>query len=371
MHKIKIRPHGRIFIPTVNLFSLRREPMATITKQGKGYKITVSCGYDIKGRQLRQHTIWIPPVGITEKQLQKELNRHAVLFEEKVKMTSGPDGNIRLIDFTHIFIEKYARSALKAKTLFGYEQSLAVINQALGHIRLKDLKPGHIASFYGNLQEAGVRARTLSKCKIDFSLWLQSNKITMVSMAEKTGLSISVFKKLKKGEPILEVCAKNIAATMGCKYEEVFDCQRDMAPLSPGTIHTYHRILSAVLFRAVKWGYIPSNPASRADLPSLSNRKAKYLDEPDAHRLLELLHDEPIKWRTIITFDLLSGLRRGELAGLRWEDVDFDNHTIMISQTSNYVPGRGVYIDTPKTTTSKRPLRLSQTAFSLLSEYRR
>lgn len=190
-------------------------------------------------------------------------------------------------------------------------------------------------------------------------------------MAEKTGLSISVFKKLKKGEPILEVCAKNIAATMGCKYEEVFDCQRDMAPLSPGTIHTYHRILSAVLFRAVKWGYIPSNPASRADLPSLSNRKAKYLDEPDAHRLLELLHDEPIKWRTIITFDLLSGLRRGELAGLRWEDVDFDNHTIMISQTSNYVPGRGVYIDTPKTTTSKRPLRLSQTAFSLLSEYRR
>ena len=125
-----------------------------------------------------------------------------------------------------------------------------------------------------------------------------------------------------------------------------------------------------LLFRAVKWDYIAANPAARADLPSIANRKAAYLDEPDARRLLELLHDEPIRWRTMITFDLLSGLRRGELLGLRWSDIDMEAQTIMINQTSNYLPGHGIYVGTPKTSTSNRPLRLSKSAFVLLMEYK-
>lgn len=135
--------------------------------------------------------------------------------------------------------------------------------------------------------------------------------------------------------------------------------------------HPRYRVLSAVLHRAVKLGYIKENPASCADLPSIANRHAAYLDEPDVYRLLELLKDEPIKWRTIVTFDLFSGLRRGELAGLCWQDVNFDDHTIIIRQTSNYLPGKGIYVDTPKTATSSRPLKLNSSVFLLLLEYKR
>ena len=71
-------------------------------------------------------------------------------------------------------------------------------------------------------------------------------------------------------------------------------------------------------------------------------------------------------WRTIITFDLLSGLRRAELLGLRWCDVDLDARLVHIRQTWNYVPGEGCYLDTPKTEGSERPLRISQTAALLL-----
>ena len=75
---------------------------------------------------------------------------------------------------------------------------------------------------------------------------------------------------------------------------------------------------------------------------------------------------EPIVWRAIITFDLLSGLRRPELLGLRWCDVDFDNWVLLIRQTWNYVPGVGCYIDTPKTEGSERFLKISRTAIDLL-----
>ena len=160
--------------------------------------------------------------------------------------------------------------------------------------------------------------------------------------------------------------AKAFTEALGLTYDDFFTTQKDDSPLKPGTIHTYHRVLSAVLHRAVKWKYIDSNPAERADLPSLAHRRAKYLDEADARRLLELLQEEPIFWRAIVTFDLLSGLRRAEILGLRWCDVDLDSRLLRIRQTWNYVPGIGCYIDTPKSEGSERILKISQTAVLLL-----
>lgn len=344
--------------------------MASIKKQGKGYKITVSKGYDINGKQLREYMTWVPPAGMTPKQAEKEVKRQAVLFEEQVQCNTTHDGNMRLVDFTELFLKDYAYPTLKVRTAFGYEEKMQRVNQGLGHIKLKDLKPGHIASFYANLQEEGMRCQRLARYKGDFAAWMKEKRTTMAALARDTGLSIWTFKQLKAGSNIALASAERFAQFQGVPFADLFTPVRDMTPLRPGTIHTYHRTLSAVLYRAVKWGYIKSNPASCMDLPSLANRKAKYLDEPDARRLLELLQDEPIKWRALITFDLLSGLRRGEILGLRWEDVDMDAQTIVISQTSNYIPTKGVYTDSPKSATSNRPLKLSRSAFLLLLEYK-
>lgn len=345
--------------------------MASIKKQGKGYKITVSKGYDIAGKQLREYMTWVPPSGMTEKQAEKEVKRQAVLFEEQVACNTTHDGNMRLVDFTALFLKDYAYPTLKVRTAFGYEDKMKRVNQALGHIKLKELKPGHIASFYANLQEEGMRCLRLAEYKGNFAAWMKERHTTMTALARDTGLSLWTFKQLRVGKPIAMASAEQIAAFLEKPFDDLFTAVRDLTPLKPGTIHTYHRTLSAVLYRAVKWGYIKSNPAACMDLPSLKNRKAKYLDEPDARRLLELLQAEPVKWRAIITFDLLSGLRRGEILGLRWDDVDLDAQTITIAQTSNYIPTKGVYTDTPKTATSNRPLKLSRSAFLLLLEYKR
>lgn len=140
--------------------------------------------------------------------------------------------------------------------------------------------------------------------------------------------------------------------------------------LNANTVRGYHQLISSILSKAVKWGYIPFNPATNAELPKLKPAEAVHLDEADARKLLTLLQNEPIRYRAPITFDLLSGLRRGELLGLRWTDIDFNSETITIAQTSGYVAGTGIYVDTPKNKTSSRPLKLSRTAFMLLEEYR-
>lgn len=56
--------------------------MATIRKRGKSYQIRVSCGYDTNGNQVEQSMTWRPDPKMTPKQIEKELNRQAVMFEE-------------------------------------------------------------------------------------------------------------------------------------------------------------------------------------------------------------------------------------------------------------------------------------------------
>ena len=56
--------------------------MANIRKRGRLYQIRVSCGYDTNGHQVEQSMTWKPEPGMTERQIEKELNRVAVKFEE-------------------------------------------------------------------------------------------------------------------------------------------------------------------------------------------------------------------------------------------------------------------------------------------------
>ena len=82
--------------------------MATIKQRGDSYKITVSCGYDLNGKQIRRHLTWTPEPGMTKRQLQKELDRQAVLFEEKCRNGQVLDGNIKFAEFAEKWFTDYA-----------------------------------------------------------------------------------------------------------------------------------------------------------------------------------------------------------------------------------------------------------------------
>ena len=346
--------------------------MATVEKRGKGYRITIAAGIDLNGKQIRHRFSWTPDEKMTPRQIEKELNRQVIRFEEQVKTgSSALDGSVRFVDFAERYMRDYGRLQLKPTTLSNYERNLVRINQAIGHIRLKDLTPMHIQAFYRNLQEEGIRQHTTAVATPALTEWISQQPISKSAFARKADITHQTVGQALKGNAINLASAEKIAAVIGLEITELFTINEDTAPLAPATIHSYHRTISSILERAVKWKCIPSNPAERADLPSLAGHKARYLDEPGAKRMLQLLQEEPIKWRAPIIFDLLSGLRRAELLGLRWQDVNLDDGVVHIVQTSNYVAGRGVYISTPKTEDSDRYLRVSRTAILILLEYKR
>jgi len=86
--------------------------------------------------------------------------------------------------------------------------------------------------------------------------------------------------------------------------------------------------------------------------------------------LLELLKQEDIRYHTMIALLVLTGCRRGELLGLQWEDIDWENKTIRIVRSSQYIGG-GTYITKePKTAAGKRVFTIPESAITLLKKYR-
>lgn len=345
--------------------------MATVEKRGKGYRITVAAGIGLDGRQIRRRTVWTPDPKLTPRQVEKELARQVVKFEEEVAATGGTDGgNIRFADFTARYMEEYGKLYLKPTTLANYQGCLGRINAAIGHLRLKEITPLHIQAFYRNLQEEGVRQRATATALPALAAWMEGQQLTQAALAARAGVSRPTVRQALSGRHVSLGSAGKLAAAAGQPLTTLFAVHKETAPLAASTVHAYHRVLSSIFRRAVRWRCIARNPVEGAELPSLSGHTARYLDTPDAHRMLQLLLSEPIKWAAPAIFDLLSGLRRAELLGLRWQDVDFSTGTLHIVQSWNYVPAVGTYVSTPKTEDSARCLRVSTAALTILRTYR-
>lgn len=106
--------------------------------------------------------------------------------------------------------------------------------------------------------------------------------------------------------------------------------KRTGGKLSNKTILRYHRFISIVLTQAVKEGLIPFNPASRAEPPKVEKKEPNYIQSSTIPLIFDALKTEPLKWQVLVQLLLVSGCRRGEVLGLKWENVDFDNARIYI-----------------------------------------
>ena len=144
-------------------------------------------------------------------------------------------------------------------------------------------------------------------------------------------------------------------------------------PLSGKTILEHHRLLRAMLHKAVYWQLIVANPAERVQPPKARKPKRSSYDDEQTKILLEnleLLTSEDTKYKVAIILTVFTGVRLGELMGLEWQDVDFKNGIISINRSSQYLSDMGVFTKVPKTESSIREIAIPEFIISLLEEYK-
>ena len=116
--------------------------------------------------------------------------------------------------------------------------------------------------------------------------------------------------------------------------------------------------------------YIWDNPCKRVTVPKGEKKEKDIYTLEEVAQLFQLLETAPLKYRTFFTLAIYSGFRRGEMLGLEWKDIDWDNCVISVRRTSNYTASKGIYTDTTKTKKSQRSLKFPQSVMDLLREYK-
>ena len=129
--------------------------MANIRKRGNSYQIRVGVGYKPDGTQISRSMTWSPAPGMSERQIEKELNRQAVIFEEECKSRSA-GGMVKFEIFAEEWFSEYAKPNLRNTTFnFLYDQRLRVY-RAIGDTSMEKITVRQLQEFINSLSKDGA-----------------------------------------------------------------------------------------------------------------------------------------------------------------------------------------------------------------------
>lgn len=291
-----------------------------VSKKGYiSYLIRVSLGYK-NNQQIIKSMTYKPEKGMKPKAIEKELNRQAVLFEEKAKQ-----------DY-----ETQLQHEAEQQELDNNETEYAK-----KHTTFCELAKEWIA-----LQEISKELKNSSLLKMKSCQERTYNAIGDILVSKLTYRKIQAFISSLAQDGINQKTGKG---------------------LSMKTQKHYLTFISDVMLYAKKCGIVVENPCRDITFTKSPQKEKEVYSLEEAKKLLALIDEKaPLKYKLFFNLLAYSGMRRGEALGLEYKDINFETSVLSIYRTSNYHQGYGVYTDTPKTKSSYRSLYIQPKIVGLI-----
>ena len=135
------------------------------------------------------------------------------------------------------------------------------------------------------------------------------------------------------------------------------------------TVQVIHMVMHAVLKQAVREGILGRNPADAVERPKVEVVERKILTEEQAQHLI--IATTGTRYGTLIYLALMTGMREGELLGLKWSDVDWTKGQLYVQRQLQVMKVDGSVLVPPKTKAGKRHLKLGQGTLDRLALHRK
>ncbi len=287
-------------------------------------RIVVSCGYLPNGKKDRRFKTITFPDGMKQKQREKEAQKQAVLFEQQIENGTYLDGEkITFGEFCEKWLNDYAEKQLAPATLKDYRSRIKHrLIPALGHLKMAKVQPHHLLTFYNNLGEAGISKAVYYKPT--------EACVTLIANTSSADISVSfkTWQRLKDGRQTTQAVADKLTAHF--KRKDLFTVKK--AVLSSKTIKHHHDLICSILSTAVSWNVITANPAERVTAPKAPKSKPQYYDDENLAKLLTRLKGEPLTYQAVTFLAVDTGMRSGELAGLKWADINFEQSKLSVNK---------------------------------------
>lgn len=303
-------------------------------KQGEiiSYQIKVSRGRDkITGKQLTPYTMtYTPPDGWSKKAIERDLIKTMGEFE----------------------------SACNRGEILTKEEQKAAAIQAKEEERRRALEEEK-EPYFSELVEQFLKQREETAAKTTLRCYSYS---------------------LNRPEEYFKGCkVKKITPTMVRKFFAYLrtDAKNQLTGenLQIHTIQHDYNVLNTLFEFAVDMEYIPVSPMRNIKMPVSSKDERQkepiVYDEKQVAYIMRCLEKEPLMWHCLVLFLIFSGCRRGEAAGLKWSDIDFNECKIEIQRNRVYTEKTGVYTATPKSGKARTIYINAPELFALLKKWRK
>ena len=286
-----------------------------VGKKGKifSYRFTAYLGRDANGKQIRRYRTWDVPNGLSPVRAERAAQRAADEWEENLKF--GP---------------------LEA--------------------------------------EAPIAAPPPRYDFTDFvnNIWLPlqvqngSNKPITVSFYRNNAKRLTAYFKGRFLHEITSIDIQRYLTYLRTDYRSAKG-----KPLASKTVHHIYATLRMIFGYAEEQEVISKNPMNRVKAPRKERKPVDALDSEEAAQFFRLLPSLPLDFHCMLLLLITTGIRRSELAGLKWEDIDEKASTVSIRRGAVYTAQNGIYVSTPKTSNSIRMIPLIPQMLRLLYVYRR
>jgi integrase len=194
---------------------------------------------------------------------------------------------------------------------------------------------------------------------IDAGTYLEPDKTTLAEYLDRWLDNIKPNVAPRPHERYAEIVRKNITPLLGgiilakLKPADISAAYgraltkgtTSNGPLSPQSVIHIHRVLKQALKRAVRWELLHRNPAEAVDAPKAEKRLMQVYDVPQTADLIELVRGKRVFIPVVLA--ALCGIRRGEIAALRWRNVDLDRANLSVIQSAEQTHA-GVRYTEPK-----------------------
>lgn len=193
------------------------------------------------------------------------------------------------------------------------------------------------------------------------SSWIEEKRLTMKKGSYPTWknyLDVHVMEDLGSSK-LQKLKREHIQAWIGRLIKK---------ELAATTIHFIFEVLSLALKDAVKRGILSTSPCSHVSLPRVEEKEMQFLDLAQSRRLLIQARQSNLLCKALFIVAITTGMRLGEIMGLRWDDIDLEAKTIQVRRTVVYLPHEGYHENEPKSKAGRRTIPLTSEAVLALNE---
>lgn len=335
----------------------------SISKRGKSYTIRVT----YKGTTYN-HTFH-PPEGLTESKQYAAAEKEAIRLKDKILLgfhTKIPTFS----EYANYVIDVKGNLNLRRSTLNQYNHLLIRLNQEFGQHKLNTITPAQLNRFYIKLQKSKQNYKSNGHVKdLKFIEYMHENNITQKMLSKKANVSINTIARAMHGQNISCDSINKICSYLRIDVNDYFAIDKASKPISSKTIRSHINLLNMIFKMAVNERIIDFNPVDASIPPKYNKPQINYYQPEEIAQIWEALDSEDLRWQVIISLLIVTGCRRGEIAGLRWDSILWKHNMLHINHEV-LLDDHGLYTQDGTKNMDEKYVQVDSATMQLLKSYK-